>query len=39
VYDVMSPPLTEAIVQALEEIMNRVSAVVPYEEVFPEKLP
>jgi hypothetical protein len=35
----MSPPITEAIVQAMESIMNKVSSVVPFEEAFPETLP
>jgi hypothetical protein len=35
----MSPPITEAIVQATETIMNRIASVVPFEEAFPETLP
>jgi hypothetical protein len=39
VYAVTSQSLTEAIVQAMETIMNRVSAVVPFEDAFPQTLP
>jgi hypothetical protein len=39
VYAVTSPSITEAIVQAMETIMNRVAAVVPFEEAFPQTLP
>jgi hypothetical protein len=38
-YAAMSGPITEAIVQSAETIMNRVSAVVPFEEAFPQTLP
>ncbi|PNF31910.1 hypothetical protein B7P43_G07901 [Cryptotermes secundus] len=38
-YTIMSPSITEAIVQAMETIMNGIAAVVPFEEAFPETLP
>jgi hypothetical protein len=39
VIDIMSPSITKAILTELGGIFNRIFAVVPYDEVFPETLP
>jgi hypothetical protein len=38
VYNSMSAPIVEAIVQAVFSIINAASSTVPFEEAFPEKL-